>query len=148
MIIIFALALNLFAQNDVTITSYDVRHWRIEVVHDGFLGATTCHVTKQGMAVDRNALVLRLGSRVDTSHAYFRIDDGVPVAAYSATSPWSSASANLGNPSDGAIEVPLSLLQGPNKKIAVRADRRAPVRNFDISDIYEALAMAKKLSCS
>jgi hypothetical protein len=148
MLVAFALALNLFSADHSAASSYNVKNWRVEVVRDTFLGATTCRVSKRNVVVDRNALVLRLGANIDTADAYFRIDDGIPIPAYEARSPWSAATSNLGNPSAGIVEVPFELLQHAPKKISVRASRHALVRTFDISALDEALGTARRLSCS
>ena len=143
-----AFALALFGRTPAPSTRVPVQRyregpWRLEVRRDAFARTTACRLTRPGASVEHARLIWRLGAKVDTSAAVWRIDDGEPRRQRLVDLP---ASVNLANPSDGRIAAPLSLLPGA-QALESRPTPDARLRRLDLEGLDAAVANAARLGC-
>jgi hypothetical protein len=117
--------------------------WRLDVRRDPFARTTRCALSRPGASVEHGRLLWRLGPRVDTSAAVWRIDGGEPRHQRLTDLP---ASENLANPSDGRIAAPLPLLAGA-QALEARATPDARLRRLDLAGLDQATASAARLGC-
>lgn len=132
------------APTHITSTLYSAGDWRLRVTRDPFARTTACRVGHRDAEVRHGDLVWRLGAGVNTSRAVWRIDAGEPRRQSLLDLP---ASADLDNPSDGRLAVPVSLLAGAHW-VETRPSPRAPVRRLDVARLDELLAAAPRLGCA
>ena len=143
-----ALAFSLFAHataasGRVPVERYREGAWRLEVRRDTFARTTACRLYRRDASVEHARLLWRLGARVDTGAAVWRIDDGEPRHQRLVDLP---ASVNLPNPSDGRIAAPLPLLTGA-RALEARATPDAPLRRLELDGLDAAVASAARLGC-
>ncbi len=131
------------APTQVTSHLYSAGSWRLRVTRDAFARTTACHVGRRDAEVRRGALIWKLGRGVDTSQAVWRIDAGEPRRQSLLDLP---ASANLDNPSDGRLAVPVALLAGA-RSVETRPSPHAHVRRLDVAHLDELIATADRLGC-
>lgn len=125
---------------------YGIGVWRLRVHVDPFAGATTCALaTRDGaLVVDHGRVVRAFGPGVDSTHAVYRIDGGPPQVQSVRDLP---ATANLTNPSDGLLVMPVEKLAAASV-VEVRATDRAFVRRIRVARLDEALGDAARLGCA
>jgi hypothetical protein len=149
-----ALVLSILGQGEggqVATRTLRVGEWKAEINTDRFTGEISCALTGRRMSFHRDTLVFRLGRDVDSSQAFFRIDNG-PVRSVSEprlqneTHGFFVDSGPIDNPSGGKVALPLSAVQGA-KQVDIRASTRHPPRVFDVSGLADALAAAKAAGC-
>jgi hypothetical protein len=154
MLVAAALALSLLGQGDgaqIDTRTVRVSEWAAKIRRDKFTGDVTCTLSEGRISFHRDTLVFHLGARVDTSEAYFRVDDG-PVR--SAREPRLENETHgffldhgpIGNPSGGEVALPLSTVRDA-KRVLIRASPKVQPRAFDLSRFAEALAAAKAAGC-
>ena len=120
-----------------------IEGWRLEVRRDDFAHVVLCRLSRPHAFAKASDLVWRLGSKIDTSSALYRIDDGPPVAApFFAL----SASANLANPSDGRIALDLSELSAA-KRVSAEVRAGGHVYSLRVQGLGQALAAAQTAGC-
>lgn len=123
---------------------YAAGPWRLRVTRDAFARTTICRVGHRDAEVRHGALLWDLGDHVDTSRAVWRIDGGEPRRQSLLDLP---TSANLDNPSDGRLAVPVALLAGA-RWVETRPTPRAHVRRLSVARLDELLAAADRLGCA
>ncbi|MBE7217923.1 MAG: hypothetical protein INR64_05575 [Caulobacteraceae bacterium] len=123
---------------------YAAGPWRLRVTRDAFARTTTCRIGDRDGEVRHGVLLWSLGSDVDTSRAVWRIDAGEPRRQALLDLP---ASANLDNPSDGRLAVPVALLAGA-RWVETRPSPRAHVRRLNVAQLDDLLVAADRLGCA
>jgi len=154
MLMAAALALSILGPGDqaqVVTQSVKVGDWTAKVRRDQFTAEVSCSLVGRRVSFHRDTLVFHMGRDVDTSQAFFRIDNG-PVRSVreprleNETHGFFLDSGPIGNPSGGEVALPLSTIQGA-KKVFVRASPRYQPRAFDLGRFTDALAAAKSAGC-
>lgn len=154
MLAVAVLVLSMLGQADggqVAVKSLRVGEWKAEISTDRFTGEVSCALTARRMSFHRDTLVFHLGRDVDTSEAFFRVDNG-PVRSVreprllNETHGFFLDSGPIDNPSGGKVALPLSVVKGA-KQIYIRASPRHEPRAFDVSGLGDALAAAKAAGC-
>jgi hypothetical protein len=149
-----ALVLSMLGQGDsgqVAVKLLRVGDWKAEVSTDRFTGEVSCALTAHRVSFHRDTLVFHLGRDVDTSEAFFRIDNG-PVRSVreprllNETHGFFLDSGPIDNPSGGKVALPLSVVKEA-RQVYIRASPRHAPRMFDVSRFSDALAAAKGAGC-
>jgi hypothetical protein len=137
---------------DQYISRSRVDHWRLEVRDDRFTGVKTCVLRRSRMTYVHGVVTFRLGDKVDTANALFRLDNGVvhtagSVAVRAAGLGARFSSPNLNNPSGGEVHIPADDLRGV-RMISIQANPRTWHQNFDLRGFDDALAAAGAKGCA
>ena len=125
--------------------------WTVRAHTDRFTQRSTCAVARPRVRYERQALVLQLPARLDTSAAVYRIDDG-PVISVGADAMelvrlgFALHDDDLANPSGGRVTVPASRLGGAHT-IRVEAGPRGAVYTFKVDGLASALDAGRSLGC-
>jgi hypothetical protein len=149
-----ALALSIFGHRDdgqIATRTLKLGEWTATIRADRFTGAVSCVLDARRMHFARDTLTFRLGGDVDTSNAYFRIDAGAAHSVREArfeneTHGVFQDRGPIGNPSDGEVALPASVVRGA-KQVLIRASPKQPPQAFDVSRLADALAAAKAGGC-
>jgi hypothetical protein len=125
--------------------------WSLSVTHDRFAGQVKCKVAAHAMDFERQALVIRLPAKTDTSEAVYRVDGGParPVRGDQmelADLGFALHQGDLANPSGGLVRVPARLLADAHQ-VSVQARPGAKVFNFRITGLDAALETARLAGC-
>jgi len=154
MLMAAVLALSILGPGDqaqVVTQSVKVGDWTTKVRRDQFTAEVSCSLVGRRISFHRDTLVFHMGHDVDTSQAFFRVDNG-PVRSVreprleNETHGFFLDSGPIGNPSGGEVALPLSTIQGA-RKVFVRASPRYQPRAFDLGRFADALAAAKAAGC-
>lgn len=143
---------DLFHQNpDQRVEKSRVMGWNLEVTQDRFTNKTACKIEKLATLYKHGVITFQFGHDVNTANAQFRVDDGPARDASSVALEAAGLGArlsvgNLKNPSDGAVNIPASVLAGAHQ-VSIRADRRSGHRVFDLAGLSQALEAAREKSC-
>jgi hypothetical protein len=138
------------------VTAHDVHRkvsgWTLDVRSNSFTDDARCHLAKGRVSFARGVLVFRLSPSVDTSEAYYRVDDGEPRTAKAELMSVAHAGLaiyddQLANPSGGVVRIPAERV-GRGKLVAIQADATSAPRRFDVTGLDAALGDAAKHGCS
>jgi hypothetical protein len=125
--------------------------WTVRTRTDRFTGRSACTLTRPQVRYERQALVLQLPARLDTSAAVYRIDDGPAVPAREdamelARLGFALHDDDLANPSGGRVTVPVRRLVGAHT-IRIEAKPRGAVYRFKVDGLASALDAASRMGC-
>jgi hypothetical protein len=125
--------------------------WTVRERTDPFTRRSTCVVTEPRVSYERQALVLQLPARLDTSAGVYRIDDGPVISVREdamevARLGFALHDDDLANPSGGRVTVPARRLTGA-RTIRVEVKPRGAVYSFKVDGLASALAAAAELGC-
>jgi hypothetical protein len=125
--------------------------WTLNVRTDAFTGGHVCKLSQPKVDYLRQAVVLHLSPRTDTTGAVYRIDAGAPLLASVddatiAGLGFALHNDDLANPSGGLVRVPASRLAGA-KTIHVETGAFGRATLFKIDGLSAALAAAKAAGC-
>jgi hypothetical protein len=128
-----------------------IQGWRLTVRRDLFTGRNTCRLVRGRQALDRQVLVLRLPSKVDTTAAVYRVDWGAPMPAVDDRAAVASLGLalwrdDLTNPSGGLVRIPYAKVASAHT-VAVEARPRGRIWTFSLSGLPAAVAAAKAANC-
>jgi len=128
-----------------------VAGWRLSVRADSFTGGHVCKLGRRGISFTRQALVLHLARNIDTSTAYYRVDDAAPRAARDdqavlAELGFTLFADDLNNPSQGLVRIPEPIvLNARTVRVETAAFQRPTV--FRIDGLAQALSAAHAAGC-
>jgi hypothetical protein len=131
--------------------THSVGGWRLYVVTDRFTGQRSCKLYRPKVDYQRQALVLHLSRRADTSNAVYRVDGGPLVSSRAddmelARLGFALSDDDLENPSGGLVRVPARRIEGASAvTVEVPASHR-PIR-FRIEGLAAALETAAEAGC-
>jgi hypothetical protein len=125
--------------------------WSLTVTHDRFAAETKCRLSTHGLDFQREALVARLPSGVDTSSAAYRVDDSPPREVGADTMElahmgFALHQDDLDNPSGGVVRVPAHLLTGAGR-LTVQARPGGRIWSFKVAGLDAALDAARAAGC-
>ena len=125
--------------------------WTVREQTDRFTHRSTCAVVRPRVRYERQALVLQLPARLDTSAAVYRIDDGPVIsvrddATELARLGFALHDDDLANPSGGRVTVPARRLTGA-RMVRVEVKPRGAVYSFKVDGLTSALDAAARLGC-
>ena len=125
--------------------------WTVRERTDRFTHRATCAVARPRVRYARQALVLQLPGRLDTSAAVYRIDDGPVISVREdamelARLGFALHDDDLANPSGGLVTVPPRRLAGA-RTIRVEVEPRGAVYSFKVDGLASALDGAARLGC-
>jgi hypothetical protein len=128
-----------------------VAGWTLRVHPDHFTGTVTCKLWRERIDYQRQAVVFRLPTRIDTRAAVYRIDDAPPVAARAdeaelAGLGFALNNDDLENPSGGLVRIPAHRLASAGEVRIETTPGHAP-RKFKIGGLSAALEAAGKSGC-
>jgi len=151
------LAMNLLGQAHIakakiTTHHYRVHEWRVIVRNDAFSGAPSCTIKAPRIAYRRQTLIFHVGG-ADTTHAFFRVDNGAP--ARSVREAFTEDEARgffpergwIVDPNGGEVALPATYLTSA-KRIYIRVSLKSHPRAFDVSRFPEALSRARAAGCT
>jgi len=126
--------------------------WTLKVHLDRFAGERSCTLSRGRIDYQRQALVFRFSSRIDTTAALYRIDKAEPVAvradeAELARLGFALHNDDLDNPSGGIIRIPAHRLASAGEVQIEAAPGRKPIK-FKIGGLDAALDAARKAGCA
>jgi len=132
----------------------DPRHfggWTLVVRTDAFSTGHVCRLTRPGAEYQRQAVVLHLSPKVDTSQGVYRIDTAPPRSvgddqATLAGLGFELHNDDLANPSGGLVRIPVGRLLNAS---AVRVETVAFTAStkFNLGGLRAALDAAKAAGC-
>jgi hypothetical protein len=125
--------------------------WTVRERTDRFTHRSTCAVGRPRVRYDREALVLQLPARLDTSAAVYRIDGGPVISVREdamelARLGFALQDDDLANPSGGRVTVPARRLAGA-RTIRIEAKPGGAVYSFEVDGLADALDAAARLKC-
>jgi hypothetical protein len=125
--------------------------WTVRTHADRFTHASICALSRPQVRYERQALVLQLPARLDTSAAVYRIDDGPLIAVREdamelARLGFALHDDDLANPSGGRVTVPARRLAGA-RTVRVEVKPRGAVYKFKVEGLAGALDAAGGLGC-
>ena len=129
-----------------------VGNWRLSVHREAFTGTVTCRLTRRWMEYRRQTLIIHLPTRIDSSAAVYRIDQGAPVWVRDdqmrmARKGFALDNDNLDNPSGGLVRIPAERLVGA-RQVFIEAIANTPrPYMFRIDGFDTVLALAGQLGC-
>jgi hypothetical protein len=134
---------------DVKVTR--LGEWTLRVRAEPFAGRQVCELRRGDIAYQRQALVFRLSTRIDTTTAIYRVDGGPPIQARDdeavlAHLGFALHNDDLDNPSGGLVRIPEARLAGAGVVQIETADHPHPVK-FKIAGLESALDAAHKAGC-
>ena len=126
--------------------------WTVRARTDRFTHGASCEVLRPHVRYERQAVVLQLPRRVDTSAAVYRIDDGPLIsvgvdAMELARLGFALHGDDLANPSGGRVIVPARRLVEA-QAIRVEARPHGAVYRFEVGGLASALDAAAGLGCA
>ena len=136
--------------------SYRIPAWQIRVTRDRFTSERRC-VLAQGrtsaptVSYAHGAVTFQFERRLNTTHAFFQLDNG-PVRAWNSIYPElvqtgaALEGRSLDNPTGGKVLLPLALLKGAHT-VTIRPVPKAKPRQFTIDGLSDALGSAHNLGC-
>lgn len=134
------------------VQKYRVAGWTAERRFNRFTGEVRCRLRRGSVTYEGGLMTLRLGRRVNTANAVFRVDGGQPRLAADVRFEAVSLGADihhdrLPNPSRGEVHIPARLLAAAGA-VAVRPRADAgDVRTFRIAGLEAAIAAAAARGC-
>jgi hypothetical protein len=136
---------------DVSQSRLRIGQWSLHTTSDRFSGRMTCRLSTRGIAYQRQALIVRMGSHVDAAGAVYRIDGGSPILASADAMELAGHGASLNqddleNPSGGLVLIPARRAMDAHALAIETKPNTAPVR-VDISGFGLALRAAQKAGC-
>lgn len=128
-----------------------VGDWRLTVHREAFTGAVTCRLARRWMEFRRQTLIIHLPTRVDSSAAVYRIDQGSPFWVRQdqmrmARLGFALDNDNLDNPSGGLVRIPAERLVGA-RLVFIEAVANTRPYMFRIDGLDVALARAGQFGC-
>lgn len=143
-------------ERQVVTERYLIPAWHIDVTHDKFTGETRCRVyqgkrKKPLVAYAQGVLTFQFARRLDTTKASFQLDSG-------AVQPWTSIypqiiatgarvrGKSLGNPTEGQVMLPVSILTGAHV-VTIRPTPRKKPRTFSVGGFSDALSSGIAQGC-
>jgi hypothetical protein len=155
-LLVLAAGLWPFGSSQTATQHYQVPAWNIRVTRDKFTQARTCLVfqgkrNKPLVSYDHGAVAFHFGSRLNTTKASFRIDDG-PVRSWDEVYPALVATGarlegrSLDNPTGGKVMIPLSLLREAHV-VTIRPTMTKRARSFGIDGLGDVLGSSRALGC-
>ena len=134
------------------VSRWRVGQWFLTVRRERFSGAVGCEIVRRRASVQRQALVLTLPPRVDTSQALYRIDAGRPMSvaddrsilAIQGFALWKD---DTENPSGAVVRIPLAKLAGATT-VQIETRYNGHVWRIPIDGLAAAQAAAKKEGCN
>ena len=135
---------------------YAVGEWRLTVVTDTFTKQVRCRLENHNgrhpdVTAVPGALAFKLGRGVDTSDAWYRIDD-------QPARPWRdlraelvatgslAAAERLDNPSAGSMVLPDRKLNGATE-VNVQPTQSARTKSFRLNGFWTSISSAENLGC-
>jgi hypothetical protein len=126
-------------------------HWDWRVRQDRFSNRFTCEFNGPGMHLRSQSLIFALGHRVETTHAFYRVDARPPdivsnqfIALHKLNifpeRGW------IDDRDGGEVALPMATI-GDGKKVWIRANSRSNVRYYDLSRMPVALQQMRKAGC-
>ena len=130
---------------------YGVGGWVIGVDHDTFTGAVSCSLTSRHVHFKNGVLIFHLGRRLETTHAFFRIDG---AAARPVSQAFRDDEAHgffprrgwIDDPAGGDVALPAAYIKGATR-LSIRASPATHPRVYDVSRLADALLGAKAAGC-
>jgi hypothetical protein len=124
--------------------------WTLTAVRYTFSDEITCELTARRARYERQAVVLRLPSKIDTSTAFYRVDGGAPRSVREdafelAKQGFRLTADDLQNPSEGLVRIPAAT--PPIRTIAVQTRLGGPVTTFKVYGLGAALYVAHAAGC-
>jgi hypothetical protein len=129
-----------------------VGEWRLTVHREAFTGATTCRLMRRWMEFRRQTLIIHLPTRIDSSSAVYRIDQGAAFWTRDdqmrmARKGFALDNDNLNNPSGGLVRIPAERLVGA-RLVFIEAVANTPrPYMFRIDGLDKALVLAGQMGC-
>lgn len=125
--------------------------WTLKVAHDAFSGEARCRLEGRDVRYGHDTLSFHFPSHVDTSFAFYRVDQQPPRSWRDgrlelARLGMPLSSDNTANPSNGRVPIPASALTGA-QSVTIRPSRNARPRTFSIQGFDQALASARSAGC-
>jgi hypothetical protein len=129
----------------------DVGGWTVATRTDAFTGEVRCDVFRREVSFERGAVVIRLGPRINTFDAAYRVDSG-PLrrsrddAMQLAAMGFRLSEDDLRNPSRGIVRIPNVNIGGAN---AVTVESRPFARPvvLSVAGLGAAVEAAKAAGC-
>ncbi len=126
--------------------------WKITVGHDVFTDAIVCSVKTSRMHYRNETVILHIKSGIDTTHAFFKVDDDparpvsdafheVELHGFFPRRGW------VDDPVGGDVALPAAYLRDANR-VAIRASEKSRPTMFKVSRFGDALDRAKSEGCS
>jgi hypothetical protein len=125
--------------------------WSLELAADRFTGTIACRLRVSKAVFDEKAATFEFGHSVDTSDAFYRIEDG-PVLAWRSLIPSLVAQGvkvqndDLANPSGGRVPIPLKLLSDA-RSVEIRPDVHHRPKLFKLNGLQSAIERANERGC-
>jgi hypothetical protein len=125
--------------------------WTVRERMDRFTHRSTCALARPRVRYERQALVLQLPARLDTSAVVYRIDEGPVISVREdamelARLGFALHDDDLANPSGGRVTVPARRL-AEARAIRVEVRPRGAVYSFKVDGLESALDAAARLGC-
>ena len=154
MIAALALAAAITGSPRQTVTEYRpiaVGDWSYRIRDDSFTGHRTCSLRNRRAVYRRGVLLFRLGGRIDTAAALYRIDGGQVLDPHADDLEIAAAGEplhadDLDNASAGLVRIPARRLMDA-KLVSIRPNARAPVASFPVAGLRAALAQEVRYGC-
>ncbi|HEY8616133.1 hypothetical protein [Phenylobacterium sp.] len=125
--------------------------WTAERRLDRFTGEVSCRLHRGPVRYESGVVTFRLGRRVSTANALYRVDAGPPRLAADARFEAVSLGARLRydgvrNPTRGEVHIPYRLVQGA-KTAHVQSRPEGAVTPFQLAGLDAAIASAADAGC-
>ncbi len=131
---------------------YTVGAWRMTVGHDLFTDAIRCTLQTRTMHYRNETLIFHLRAGLETTHAYFKIDDG---DAHPVSDAFHQVEAHgffprrgwLDDRAGGDVALPASYVHDA-RRVWIRASPRQRPNVFKVSRFDDALDQARSNGCT
>ncbi len=144
------------AYQPVTIKTYGEGGWILKITTDNFTRQTTCTIVMRrqrhpDVTLEHNLLSFHFSPRIDTSDAWYSVDDGAPRAWRDLNTQLVRTGAvaraeQLDNETGGVVLIPLADVKGA-AVVDIQPERHATPRRVQIKDLWPITAAAQRLGC-
>jgi hypothetical protein len=139
-------------QPQMTRHRYATGGWSLTVSHDRFTDAVTCSLKTRTIRYRNETLIFHLKRGLETTHAFYRIDDG-PAAPVSKA--FHEVEAHgffprrgwVDDPAGGDVALPASYLRDADR-VSIRASTKMSPIVFKIGRLEDALDYAREEGCT
>jgi hypothetical protein len=126
--------------------------WVVTVGHDKFTGALTCALKTRGMHYRNETLIFHLKNGEETTHAFFRVDDGPARPVSDAfheveTHGFFPRRGWVEDPAGGDVALPASYVRDAHR-VWIRASTKSRPVVFKVNRFDDALDHAQAEGCT
>jgi hypothetical protein len=131
---------------------YETGGWRLTVGHDVFTDSIVCTLKSRSMHYRNETLIFHLKRGLETTHAYFKIDDEPARPVSDAfhdveTHGFFPRRGWVDDPAGGDVALPAAYVHDATR-ISIRASPKSSPRLFKVSRFGDALDRARSEGCT